>query len=1417
MPRQISNRRISLKRSGTRSRWTRAVLGSTVAPVLVVLLLGIAVPSLASAAGTGQITGTVTDAVTHSPIEDIEVCAYQASDFEYAGCDLTDSGGHYDLIELGTRSYKLEFSSWYESNLDYVTQFYNDKETAEEADPVSVTDGSTTSGINAAMHEGGRITGTVTDDVTHAPIEGIEACAHEVSGDENFYGCGETNASGTYTIVGVPTGSVVVDFRPAECSGAGCTTADYIHQYYNGKSNYEEADHISVTAGSTTSGIDAAMHQGGRITGSVTNATTHAAIENIRVCAYSQEYEGSCGTTDAGGHYTINGLKGGTYTVEFFPAFGVNYLNQYYNGKTESEEADTVTVTSGATTSGIDAAMQEGGKVTGTVTDAATHEPIGGVEVCPNQTAPPYHYYECGYTDPSGDYTIAPLYTGTLKIHFYSPYESDYADQYYNNKPTEAQADVVSVTQGSTVSHVNAQLHHGGRIVGKVTDATTHNGVADIFACARLASVENVSECDRTASDGTYEIKGLIAGSYKVSFEGPYEETDYLAQYYNGKSSPSQANLVPVTEGATVSNINAALQEGGKITGTVTASATHSPIEGAEVCLSRAANEFEYVDCEETDGAGHYTLRALQTGSYKVEFYPGYICGGPSSCSSQNYVRQFYDGKGSWAQADAVSVTVGTTTSGIDAEMHEGGLITGSVTDAVTHEPVEYLEVCAFEHGAGRGGLVRCGYTNSSGTYSINGLATASYDVVFRVNSEFYSPLNYAPQYYNGSSSRASANPVSVTEGSTTSGIDAEMHEGGKITGTVTDAVTHEPVEGVEECVSKVGDAQEEEEYFLCGYSNSSGQYEIKALGTGSYKVQFRESYYQPSEVKYARQYYNNKITYGAAEVVSVTAGTTSADINAAMQEGGRITGTITDASTSDPLEDAEACVTKPGEEEEYFACGYSNASGDYMIPGIPPGTYDVVFHGPYGTSYAAQYYDGKASIGEGTSLPVTTGSTTPNIDAALTGATPPSEKPTNTAAPVLSGTPSVGSTLSCSTGSWEHSPSSYEYVWLRGSTAISGAAASEYQVQAADQGFSITCEVTAINAAGQDTATSNSLTVPAAAGAPVNTIAPALSGTPAVGSTLSCSTGSWEHSPTGYSFAWRRDGSLISGQTGSGYTIQSGDAGHGISCEVTAENGVGSSSASSNTLDVPAKPVNTAAPVLSGTPAVGSTLSCSTGSWEHSPTGYSFAWRRDGSLISGQTGSGYTVQSGDAGHGISCEVTASNGGGSASAASNTLSVVASPSEEVVAPPSEAKSTTSEPTSPPSPHGSTGVADAPSVATVAGGGTVLIPLTCSGSQSCHGTLELFALIAQKPNSKRSLRSRTGKGNHGVLIGKGRFSVSAGHRATVKVKLNRKGKALVHHAKASGLRVALTGTGIKKRTVKIKPRGSGSRHHHRKHR
>jgi len=89
--------------------------------------------------------------------------------------------------------------------------------------------------------------------------------------------------------------------------------------------------------------------------------------------------------------------------------------------------------------------------------------------------------------------------------------------------------------------------------------------------------------------------------------------------------------------------------------------------------------------------------------------------------------------------------------------------------------------------------------------------------------------------------------------------------------------------------------------------------------------------------------------------------------------------------------------------------------------------------------------------------------------------------------------------------------------------------------------------------------------------------------------------------------------------------------------------------------------PINTVAPVISGTAVVGQTLSCTNGTWTGTPIiTYTYQWMRNGVNIGGATNSTYTLVQVDAGNtsNIKCVVTASNGAGSASADSNVITVI---------------------------------------------------------------------------------------------------------------------------------------------------------------
>lgn len=237
---------------------------------------------------------------------------------------------------------------------------------------------------------------------------------------------------------------------------------------------------------------------------------------------------------------------------------------------------------------------------------------------------------------------------------------------------------------------------------------------------------------------------------------------------------------------------------------------------------------------------------------------------------------------------------------------------------------------------------------------------------------------------------------------------------------------------------------------------------------------------------------------------------------------------------------------------------------------------------------------------------------------------------PENTVAPVVSGTPEVGETLSVSNGTFiGTAPITYTYQWKRDGVNISGATSATYLLVLADEGTEISAEVTATNALGSDSALSNTVEVGTA---PANTVLPSITGTPVEGQTLTAVNGTWTGTtPITYTYQWKRNGSDISGETAGTYVVQVGDAGDEISVEVTGTNTIGSDSAESAAVEIAVAPVNTAIPVISGTLEVGETLTASTGTWTGTaPITYTYQWKRNGVDIPGATNSTYVAQAAD-------------------------------------------------------------------------------------------------------------------------------------------------------------------------------------------
>jgi hypothetical protein len=80
----------------------------------------------------------------------------------------------------------------------------------------------------------------------------------------------------------------------------------------------------------------------------------------------------------------------------------------------------------------------------------------------------------------------------------------------------------------------------------------------------------------------------------------------------------------------------------------------------------------------------------------------------------------------------------------------------------------------------------------------------------------------------------------------------------------------------------------------------------------------------------------------------------------------------------------------------------------------------------------------------------------------------------------------------------------------------------------------------------------------------PVNSVAPAVTGTAQQGQTLTCSSGTWTKSPS-FTYQWSRNGVPIIGATASTRLLAAGDVGAVMRCTVTATNAGVSAVAVSN------------------------------------------------------------------------------------------------------------------------------------------------------------------------------------------------------------------------------------------------------------
>jgi hypothetical protein len=324
-------------------------------------------------------------------------------------------------------------------------------------------------------------------------------------------------------------------------------------------------------------------------------------------------------------------------------------------------------------------------------------------------------------TDPNGQFTIAGLAAGSYAVSFQ---KAGLVDQYYNDEPSLAAANPVTVTAGSTNLGFVTMQPETGSISGNVIAAGAGPGreLANAEIIARPAGSGGNGGASAGPGGGTgcsdangnYTISGLALGSTQVTFT--------TGNYGVCPQSPISSFLADasatanVTAGTTTTGIDGALpvKNGASLAiGRLISASTGHPLPDSQsfVYLADPTRPSSFL----TDSNGAFVVAAAP-GPEHFDFGGGI---GPGT---------------TWDQIETLTVTSGQTLGLGDLALQPAGAIAGTVTNAVTHQPLAGVRVVAADTTPGssslNGGAIFAGgaNTDANGHYTmlVRGFASSA-------------------------------------------------------------------------------------------------------------------------------------------------------------------------------------------------------------------------------------------------------------------------------------------------------------------------------------------------------------------------------------------------------------------------------------------------------------------------------------------------------------------------------------------------------------------------------------------------------------------------------------------------------------------------------------------------------------------
>ena len=501
----------------------------------------------------GSISGTVRSSPGGAQLANVAVAAFLLTGptaSVFAGVAATGALGTYSIGGLASGTYLL----FTDGPPDLVDQFFGGVSCLGNCSPffvdgvptpVAVTAGAATTNRNFTLAVGGQVSGRVTDAGTGAPLAGVSVGlrARTEIGTLNA-GQASTDASGNYTVSGLPTGTYF---------GFTNNNLGYVDELFDGLPcpggclNAVSATDIAVSLGATTTGRNFALARGGSISGTVRNAGTAAPLSQVFVQVHQKVGQSvtnvGLALTNGAGLYTVTGLPTGTYFLSTGNSQG--FVDEIYDnvpcpggcgGTTAATQGQPVAVVAGATTAGRDFGLTVGGQITGVVTDAATAAPLANVTVIPAVDGPGGpQFLNSVNTTAGGAFAITGLSAGTYYLVTFN--SAGFVNEVFNaasggvpcvgsctSRFAVDTGTAITVATGATVGGKNMALATGGRLTGIVTDAVTQTRLrgVNMRLFANVGGTAVFVSNPSTDALGQYRAANLPTGQYFLASNGSH-------------------------------------------------------------------------------------------------------------------------------------------------------------------------------------------------------------------------------------------------------------------------------------------------------------------------------------------------------------------------------------------------------------------------------------------------------------------------------------------------------------------------------------------------------------------------------------------------------------------------------------------------------------------------------------------------------------------------------------------------------------------------------------------------------------------------------------------------------------------------------------------------------------------------------